>query len=228
MTHIFSPQWFLRFDIGIEIFSFIVLLIFFYISIRNYRINKNKKMLFLGIGFLLIALAEASTILTKFVIYYPTTLTRTIGNIIVTIKTYKVFDDLYELGFFLHKLLTLAGLYIIYRLPLKKMSFGDVIIATFFVIISALVGQTISFVFHFVTIILISLIIINYLNIYKKNKLDNTKILILAFTILLLAQLAFVLSSGLYVLAQILQLIGYLILVLLIFRINKYERFKRK
>ena len=119
MISVFIPHWFTRFDIMIELFSFLVLLTFFIMSIRNYKLTENKKLFYLGLGFLFIALAEIATILTKFVIYYKTTLFQVVGGVVLKYDILKASDISYDLGFFLYKFLTLAGLYVIYRLPLN-------------------------------------------------------------------------------------------------------------
>jgi hypothetical protein len=64
MKIVFTPDWFLQGDVLVEFFSFIILCLFFYFSIRNYKLCGRKGFLHLGVGFLLIALAEISTILT--------------------------------------------------------------------------------------------------------------------------------------------------------------------
>jgi len=230
MISIFAPGWFTRFDILIEVFSFLVLLTFFIISIKNYKLIKNKKLLYLGIGFLLIAVAELSTILTKFVIYYKTNLQQVMGDIIIKYSVLHQSDLPYDIGFFLYKFLTLAGLYMIYRLPLKNKNVGDILLGIFFLVLSALAGQSIYYIFHITVIIMLLLIINNYLKIYEENKNNNTKLLIIAFGILTLGNMFLILSSFIwaYVVGQILQLVSYVLLLGLVININKNGRSKRK
>jgi len=232
MKIVFTPDWFLGSDVCIEIFSFAILLLFFILSYRSYRMSKNKNSLYLGIGFLLIAVAELSTTITKLVLYYDVLFAQQIGQVVVTYKFLKSVDIFYYIGFFLHKLFTLAGLYVIYRIPLKKKYSNDIILALCFIIISALFGTTFYYLFHFTALLLLVFIIKNYYDIYKKNKLYNTQILIIAFSMLALSQILFILSGVgfLYVVGQIVQLVSYLILLFLIIRIIKtqYGRQKEK
>ena len=59
MSVILAPEWFLGFDVLIEIFSFIVLAIFSAFSLKSYRLDRKKKnFIYLGVGFGLIALAH--------------------------------------------------------------------------------------------------------------------------------------------------------------------------
>lgn len=230
MKIVFTPDWFLTPDVIIEIFSFLILFLFFYFSVKNYKLSKNKNSLYLGIGFLLIAIAELSTILTKFVLYYDTSFTQNIGQMIVTYKVVNSVDIFYYIGFFFHKLFTLLGLYIIYRLPLEKKSFGDVLIGICFILVSVLFSQAFYYLFHLTALILLVLITGNYCKVYDKNKAQNTKILIIALSMLALSQMILILSklNILYVIAQIIQLVSYIILLILIIKIFNYGKSKKK
>lgn len=199
-------------------------------SIRNYKLTENKKLFYLGLGFLFIALAEIATILTKFVIYYKTTLFQVVGGVVLKYDILKASDISYDLGFFLYKFLTLAGLYVIYRLPLNDKNIGDIVLAGFFILLSSLAGQFIFFIFHLTVLLFLVLIIDTYLKVYKKNKSCKTKLLLIAFSILTASHLIFLLQGlpQLYIIGQIMQLISYLTLLVLVIKINKNENSKRK
>jgi hypothetical protein len=230
MKLVFTPDWFAGFDVSIEVFSFIILSLFLYYSIKSYKITKNKKALYLGIGFFLIALGELATIFTKLVLFYDTTFTKQIGQMVVTYHITKSVDFFYEAGFFFHKLLTLFGLYIIYRFPLKKLATKDLLLTGLFIIVSAFLGQFFYFVFHIIVIVLLLMVTQNFKEIYAKNKLQTTKMLVTAFAILTASHIIFVLSAikFLYVIAQVMQLLSYLILLAVILRINKKENAKSR
>jgi hypothetical protein len=78
-------------------------------------------------------------------------------------------------------------------------------------------------------LLILVLIIENYWRIYKENKFFNTKILIIAFSILALSQMIYILSEIdiLFVLANTIELIGYAILLALIIRIWKHGKEKK-
>ncbi len=229
MKLVFTPDWFLGGDVLVEGFSFLILFAFFILSIRNYNLSKNKKELYLGIGFFLIALAELATIFTKVVLYYDFSITKQVGQMIVTQQVVKSIDIFYYIGFFFHKFLTLCGLYTIYKISYKKGSPGDFFLAFYFIIVSALFSSTFYYLFHITALILLILIIANYSNIYKKNKSENTRTLIIAFIMLVLSQMIFIMSKVgiLYVSAQLLQLVSYIILLFLIIKIQKYGKKKK-
>ncbi len=230
MKIVFTPDWFLGKDVLIDGFSFIVLFIFSFLAIRYFRMNKkNRKFLYLGIGFGLIALAQIATILTKIVLYYDFSFTQEIGRAVIASQILKSVDIFYYLGFFFHKFLTLLGLYVIYRLPRKRKSYGDYFLVIYFIIISALVSKQFFYVFHLTALFFLIFIAGNYYEIYKKNKSTNTLILISAFGILALSQLIFVLSNieSMFVIGNIVELISYVILLVLILRIFQYGKKKK-
>jgi hypothetical protein len=232
MKIVLTPDWFLGKDILIDSFSFIVLIIFSVLAIRSYKLNKkNRNLLYLGTGFGLIALAQLACIFTKLILYYDIGPAQAIGQAIVTGQYLKSVDIFYYMGFFFHKFLILIGLYIIYRLPQKKIYMGDYALVLFFILLSAILSEYGGFfyLFHLTAFILLILIVGNYYRIYKKNKFTNTKILITAFSILALAHIIYLFSKidVVFAVANIIELISYVILLFLIIRILKHGEKKK-
>jgi hypothetical protein len=234
MKIVFTPDWFLQGDVLIEIFSFLILAVFFYFSIRNYKLSGKRGFLHLGVGFLLIALAELSTILTKLVLYfdlYAVRFTHNLGRAFVSSQIISSVNFFYYTGFFIHNLLTLLGLYLIYRINMEKAAKKDILLMVYFIFISAFFGCVFHYyLFYLTSLIFIIFIVENYYKVYKENKTDNTKVLINAFSILAISQVLFLFSkfAGFYVVfAQILQLVSYIILLLLIIRIWEHGKQKK-
>lgn len=222
-----SPTWFTSFDVLIELFSFMVLTSFFILCLRNYRLNKNENTLKLGIGFLLIALAEIAMIFTKIIVYYDTLLARNIHGFVFVYHAIKQSLIISQIGLFLHKFFTLLGLYIIYKANLKKWKSVDFVVGIYFILISALLGLRSAYIFNLTAVILIWLIILNYKKVYKKNKFENTKILITIFSILMASQIFFMLPlEFFYIIGQIFQLTVYILLLWLIIKINYGKKTK--
>ena len=229
MKIVFTPDWFLGQDVLIGIFSFMILFLFFIFSIKNYRLSNNKKILYLGIGFLLVAVGELSTILTKAVLYYDIGITQNIGRIIITHKIVESVDIFYHLGFSLNKLFTLLGFYVIYKLPIKKLS-SDFFLILYFIIMCSLLSYSFHYVYHLTALVLLILITHNYYKVYKKNRLLNTQIFIITLFLLAISQIIFILSKSghLYVTAQTVQLISYITLLILIIKISKNGKEKKQ
>ncbi len=229
MRFVFTPDWFLGNDVLIEVFSFIVLLIFAILAIRSYILGKNRKFLYLGAGFGLIGLAQLATVLTKLVLYYDIGPSQQIGAAIIASQALNNVDIFYNLGFFFHKFFTLAGLYVIYRLPRANKSLWDIIIGIYFLIVSTLGGSSIYYLFYLTSFVLLVMIGRNYYKLYEKNKHRNTIILWFAFCVLALSQLIYILSplESMYVLANMLELITYIVLLILVALILYYGKKKK-
>jgi hypothetical protein len=226
---VLTPDWFVGKDLIIEIFSLLVLITFAVLAYKYYRLSKNRRVLYLGSGFGLIALAQAATILTKLVLYYDLGPTQQIAEAIITSQLVSSVDIFYYAGFFFYHFFTLLGLYIIYRLPREKKSIADYAVVLYFIFISIFSGDEFFYFYHLTALFLLILIVENYVRIYKENKFFNTSILISAFSILAFSQLIFILSTidMLFVLGNIIELISYTILLALIIRIWKYGKEKK-
>ncbi len=223
MKIVFTPDWFLNSDVLIGVVSFIVLFLFFLFAIKSYNLNKKKSILYLGIGFLLIALGELSAVLTKLVLYYNTEITQEIGRVIMNSQIINSVDIFYYVGFFFNRFLTLLGLYLIYMIPSSKKKSIDFFFKAYLIFIVALLSNSLYYFYNLTALILLILIINNYYCVYKKEKIANTKILIVAFSLLAISHAIFLLSklNYIYVTAQSIQLVSYIILFVLIIRILK-------
>ena len=230
MRLVFTPDWFLNQDIIIEIFSFTILTSFFYLCIRSYKLGKNKNFLFLGGSFFLIALAELATIFAKVGLYYDTSLIQNIGQVIITYNFVESIDIFYYIGFFIHKLFTLIGFYILYRVLREGRIGSDILLVLYFIIISITFNNLSYYLFHGTALIILSFLIFNYCLVYKKHKSSNTLLLIFAFLGLALSQIILIFAKIgiLYATAQLLQLVSYISLVVLIIRILKHGKKKNK
>jgi hypothetical protein len=218
------PNWFLTPDFLISVFSFLVLFIFLVLCIRNYKIDRNKAMLYLGIGFAFIALAQLTILTRKFGLYYNTFFTTYVGTSLVRYDVLTPSDLLYRVGIFFYKALTLVGLYIISRLPSKKKSIKDAFMIIYFIILAVLTSDVVNYLFRITAMALFALLSYNYYTLYRKNKFSNTLILSIAFGILSICQILFMMSQIdiVNIAADCLQLASYIILLVLVIRILKH------
>jgi len=230
MKIVFTPDWFLGNDLLINIISFLVLFLFFIFTCKCYSLDKKRSTFYLGVGFLLIALGELSTILTKIVLYYDSNITQEIGKAVINYQIVQSVDIFYDLGFFLNKFLTLTGLYVIFKLPSSKKLSIDFFLTTYLIFIVILLSQNFQYIYHLTALIILVLIVNNYYKIYKKDKLVNTLILISAFALLALSRVLFMVSklNYFYVGAQSIQLVSYITLLILIISIMKNGKKKKQ
>ncbi len=179
-------------------------------------------------GFLLIALAELSNILTKIPLYYHTQIISNIGTAIISYDIVKTVDIFYYIGFFFDRILTLFGFYIMYKLPLERVS-GEFFLNLYLIVIVSLMSQSYYYVYHLTALILLIFLVNKYYKIYRKDGVANTGILVMAFVLLGLSQTVFLFSklNYIYVTGQLMQLASYIILLVLIVKIVKDGKKKK-
>ncbi|MFH1311124.1 MAG: hypothetical protein ABIH65_01830 [Nanoarchaeota archaeon] len=230
MKIVLTPDWFIGIDVVIQFFSLIVLLLVIILAINNYKKNKeNRNLLYLGLGFTLITLAQLASILTKLVLYYDIGPSQAIGQAIISSNFVSSIDIFYYMGFFFFKFLTLLGFYIIYRLPRERKSIMDYVIVLYFIVLSVIIEADFCYIFYITSFIMLIAIVEKYYLVYRENKFFNTKILMIVFAGLALSQLIFALYSleNLFAIANIIELISYIILLFLIIRILQHGTEKK-
>jgi len=182
----------------------------------------------MGIGFGLIAIAQLATIFTKTVLYYDFNLVQQVGQAIITSNFVSSVDIFYHIGFFFFRFLTLAGLYMIYRLHSKRTYLGESLLFGYFILLSALLSAEMYYFFYLTCLGILLLIMRNYYTIYKENHFLNTKILLMAFGILALSQLFFISPNGtMQATANVIELISYTVLLFLAIKLRKHGKKKK-
>lgn len=224
---VYSPQWFYGKDIIIDIVSIFVLFLIGFFAIKCYRMNKkNKNYLLLAISFFTLAASFIFKILTNFTIYYKIIEIKNIGVVTLTYQTIKSTNTLFFIGFMLYRILTLIGLYILYSIYTKQTK-SNMFLIIFLIIISTYFSQSAYYIFHLTSLILLILITMQYWDIYKKNKLIPSKMLVFSFAIIAISQIIFMfvhLNQLLYVISEIVQLIGYISLLIAFILVLKHGK----
>ena len=220
---VYTPQWFYSKDLLIDTVSAFVLLLIASFAVRYYKLNKkNKNYLYLAGSFFLIAMSFLFKILTNFTIYYKVFVTRHLGNYILTYPTIQVSNILFIVGYLLFRLLTLLGLYMLYSIYQKNQSKSNIYLIVFFILILTYFSELEYFIFHIVALALLALITLQYYKTYRKNKQLTSKLVTISFAIIGVSQIfsIFVFYNNLYyVIAELIQLVGYLILLMTFIRV---------
>jgi hypothetical protein len=230
MEFILPPQGFLNIDILIEGFSFITVLFFSIFCIKNYRLNKDKKFLYLGAGFGLITIAQLVITIVKAVLYYDAAFIGMNGDILIPYNLLNFITVFYNFGIFAYRGLILLGLYTLYRAP-KNIFEKDSIIILYLITIVTIFSKDIMHLFHITELIFLFLIIMKYYEIHNKNKSKGTLILMTAFMGLALSSSIFVvarLMTPIYIVASLVELASYVTLLILIVRILEHGKNNNK
>lgn len=213
-----SPDWFASKDLIIHGFSVLVLLLIAAFSMRFYFLKKkeNKNYLYFAASFLLMAISFLWKMVTDITVYYDIIHTKQIGVFTITYKTIYTEKLLFVAGHFAHYLLMLLGLYILYVILNRKSTMNHLLIL-YFILITTIFSNFSYFIFHLTALVLLMGIAYRYYMNYKKNKRKSTKLLFASFCILALSQVLFMpvkMYVSIYVVAQIVQLLGFLLLLI--------------
>ncbi|MFH1211648.1 MAG: hypothetical protein V1659_01845 [Candidatus Woesearchaeota archaeon] len=235
MVHelVYSPNWFFGKDIIIDIVAVIVLLLIGFVSIKNYSLlgKTNKKHLFFGISFVLIAISIIAKITTNFTLYYHKyEIVQQIKNVIIVQQTSQASMFLFLLGFLVYHMFMLWGLYGVFATISNESKKSNIALAVFLIAVLTYFTNQLYYIFHLVSFFLIVLIIIRYQQNYLNNRNSSTKYLLIGFILLAISQVAFIfekLSSIIYVAAEIIQLIGFLMLLITLLLVFKHGKKKK-
>lgn len=229
---VYSPQWFFGKDILIDIVSVIVLGLIAFTSFKFYKMNKsNKKYFYTGTSFVILAAAFAFKILTNFTVYYIAPHTRQIGYVTLTYQTIHSSDILFYIGSLAFRLLTLFGLYMLYSVYHEKQSKSTIFIISYLLIMVVFLGEAAYYTFHLTAFILLSIITWQYFNNYKENKHNCTRLLAISFLIITISHLLCMfisLSALFYVIAELIQFVGYIMLLVTFVKVISVGKKKRK
>ena len=214
----FAPDWFASKDIFIHGFNVLVLLLIAAFSMRFYFLKKqeNKNYLFFAASFILLAISFLWKMVTDLTVIYEIIKVKQVGILDVTFKTIYTEKVLFVAGHLAHYLFLLLGLYILYVVLNRKSTMNHLFIL-YFIIITTIFSNFSYFVFHLTALVLLMGIAYRYYFIYKSNKRKSTKLLFTSFCVLALSQVLFMpvkLYVNIYIVAQIAQLIGFLILLI--------------
>lgn len=218
----YCPKWFYGKDIAIDIFSILTMLWVAYFAFRWYRLNKNKKHMSLALGFFLISLSFIFKILTNFTIYQKILQTSQVGLISITYETVQQSDILFFIGFFLFRFLMLTGLYVLMVTYEKHHSWAEALVFGYLIIISTVFSKFVFFLFHMSALLFLLIITTRYVQNYRRNKSPSALFLAGSFGVLSLSQLVFIFTFAtlqMYVMAELIQLAGYVLLFITLFMV---------
>ncbi len=212
----YCPKWFYGRDIIIDIVSMVVLLLIVIFSVSSYRIGKNKKYQWLSFAFSLLFLSFLFKILMNFTVYNHIIETTRIGYAVFTYERIISADNLYFIGHLLYRILTILGLYALYAVYTKPNG-PTFALTSILVAVAIFFSNSYNYVFYSLCFVILAMIATFYIkNNYNKRN-PKTKLLAASFVIICLSQLVAIfinMNRDLYVVSELMQLLGYLGLLL--------------
>lgn len=233
---VFSPNWFYGPDILIEIFSMITLFLIAYFSYRFYRLNTEKKEhLYLGMAFVTLSVSFLAKIMTYVVIYYYKLLQIDQVAVVQQVLSNEVIGMrpsyfMFSAGVAMFSFLQLVGLYMLTCIYQKRISRYDTLIILYAFFMITYFSHNTYFAFHLTSLLLLSIISYIFFRTYRKNRHPNTKRLMSAFLIIAISQAVYMfktLNPAFYVWGEVIQLVGYFLLLLTIIMVIKHGKKKK-
>jgi len=214
---VYSPPGFYGKDITIDVISAVVLLIIGIFAFRNFLLDKkNKRHLILSAAFVLLGGSFIVKTLANIISHSPALHTQNLTISLLGVQILRPYTVIPAFGFLLYSLLTLFGFYILYALTSKdELSMNYVIIA-YFILISTYFTRFNYHLLYLTAFLFVLATTRRYFLAYKKNKYKNTLLLGISFAVITLSQFMFMLTGQsylLYIIAELVQLIGYLFLL---------------
>jgi len=218
-SYVFSPKWFYGFDSIIELIAIIVSVLLVYYSYKCFKLTKENKYLYFSTAFLSLTLGFIAKIFGTLVIYKPTVTRTALGSSIHQTFTKLTPYDINALAFITYFFFTLLGFMILF-LIISRLTWRNqrvIALLIYFVFLATWISVIHYQLFYLTTFVLLLLITYSYYNNYRKVKSEKARFVLIAFGTLLVSQAFFVFiiySRTIYVLAELLQLLGFVYLLI--------------
>lgn len=216
MAYVFGPTWFYGIDYIFDLVSVIVGLLISYFAYRAYRYTSQKKYFYFSASFFLVALAFIAKILATIPVYSKELNVETIGLVTVTSHIINKANWINALGISIARLVMLFAFLILVLVSLKIKDKKIIALLIYLLIISTTLVSESYIVFHVTLLMMLSILYLNYRKNYLRVKSFNAKMIMYSFFALLVSQVFFILEGMVkqfYVIAESVQLIGYLTLL---------------
>lgn len=217
-----TPMWFIHSEIGIQlIFAIVTLLIAIY-AYKTYRIARQQKSLYFGIGFLGISIAYFIQAIFNFLLLRKIStcgmLSFLAGHSIETTMTLSIFVV------FIHMLFMITGFAILAHLTLKEKNVKSLYLVWIVSLIALFFAANLSLVFYIILTVLLGFITLQYDLRFIKKPRTETFLVFLGFGLLFLGIIQLALAtrlSTLYISGHLVTLTGYILLLVNLIRIVK-------
>ena len=216
MAYVVGPSWFYGIDYVFDLVSVIVGFLICYFSYKAYRYTSQKKYFYFSASFFFVALAFISKILATIPYYSKQLNVETVALLTVTSHIIKKVSWTNYFGISISRFLMLFAFLILLMVCLKVRDKKVIALFIYFLIISTTFVSVSYLVFHITLLIMLSILYLTYRRNYLRVKSKNSKMVMYSFLAILISQVFFIfegLIEHFYVIGEIIQLIGYLVLL---------------
>jgi hypothetical protein len=218
-SYVFGPRWFYGYDSIIELIAAITCVLLVYYSYKCYKLTLERRYKYFSTAFLSLTLAFLSKVIGSLAIYSQKVRESPIAHAIDSSFSQVTIYSVNSLSFLSYIFFMTLGFMILF-LIISRLTWDDkrvIIMLTYFVFISSWLGAIHYQLFYFTTFAMLCLIAYSYYDNHKKIKSKNSFLVAISFFILLVSHAFFVFviySKILYVIAEVVQLLGFLFLLM--------------
>ena len=221
MDYIFGPSWFYGIDSIIDLVSILVSLLISYLSYRTYRYISERKYLHFSIAFFFVAVAFISKILARLPVYSKELHVQTVGLVTVTTQVVEKVSWINQFSISISRFLMLLAFMLLVVVSLKIHDKKIITLLIYFLVISTTFVSQSYIIFHITLLLLLATLFINYRENYLKKRFKNAKLVMNTFLIILISEVFFLFGGFkpyIYVVGEIVQLLGYMLLLFAIIK----------
>ncbi|MBI2101675.1 hypothetical protein HYT53_03605 [Candidatus Woesearchaeota archaeon] len=222
------PSWFFGEDVLIDAISIFVLALIAYFNIKYYKIKKNKKSLNLTVAFILLAISFTLNIFINSGVHYNIMQMSTLGYGKLALEDIGSNSSIVFITYFLYRAVTLIGLCFFYSIY-EKQSKSNIFLLSF-LIISLLYFSNSSYVmFHLGYFVILMLVTLQSIRGYGVKKYPATRLLVFSLGTITISQFSLLfaaLDEKIYVAGELIQLVGYVALLITFIAVLIYGRKK--
>ena len=218
-SYVFGPKWFYGFDSIIELIAIIVSVLLVYYSYKCFKLTKENKYLYFSTAFLSLTFAFITKIIGTLAIYKPAITRSALGSSIHQTFTGLTPSYINALAFIAYIFFMLLGFMILF-LIISRLTWKNqrvVVLLVYFVFLATWISVIHYQLFYLTSFVLLLLITYSYYRNYREIKSEKAGFVVIAFGILLVSQAFFVFviySRIIYVLAELIQLLGFVYLLI--------------
>ena len=218
-SYVFSPEWFYGFDSIIESIAIIVSVLLVYYSYKCFKLTKENKYLYFSTAFLSLTFAFIAKIIGTLAIYKPIITRSALGSSIHQTFTSLTPSGINALAFMVHMFFILLGFMILF-LIISRLTWKNqrvIALLLYFVFLATWISVIHYQLFYLTSFVLLLLITYSYYNNYREIKTEKARFVLIAFGMLLVSQAFFIFviySRTIYVLAELIQLLGFIYLLI--------------
>ena len=218
-AYVFSPRWFYGFDSVIELIAVIISVLLVHYSYKCFRLTKEKKYLYFSTAFLSLTIAFIAKIIGTLAFYRPSITRSAILSSIHQAFVSLTPTDINALSFVVYFLFSLLGFMILF-LIISNLTWKNqrvIALLAYFVFLATWLSVIHYQLFHATIFVLLLLITYSYYQNYREIKNEKARFVTIAFGMLLVSQAFFVFviyARIIYVLAELIQLLGFIYLLI--------------